>query len=85
MVRRCRPGFDHRHTLAAAEQVDFDEIGQPFQKCLTLALIHLQAGARVYIMPRFDAEEFLTVIERERVTSVLAVPTMLSMRSRYTG
>lgn len=46
---------------------------------LTLALIHLQAGARVYIMPRFDAVEFLAAIEREQVTSVLAVPTMLSM------
>jgi acyl-CoA synthetase (AMP-forming)/AMP-acid ligase II len=46
---------------------------------MTMALTHLQAGARVRIMPRFDAAELLGAIEREQVTSVLAVPTMLSM------
>ena len=46
---------------------------------LTLALAHLHVGARVRLMPRFDAAEFLATIERERITSVLAVPTMLSM------
>lgn len=46
---------------------------------LTMTLTHLHMGARVRLMPRFDAVEFLATIERERITSALAVPTMLSM------
>lgn len=46
---------------------------------LTLALIHLEAGARVRIMPRFDAKAFLRLISDQKITSALAVPTMLAM------
>ena len=46
---------------------------------LTLALMHLEAGARVHVMPRFDANAFLRIVSEERITSVLVVPTMLAM------
>jgi acyl-CoA synthetase (AMP-forming)/AMP-acid ligase II len=46
---------------------------------LTLALMHLAAGARVHLMPRFDASEFLRLASEEKITSALAVPTMLAM------
>ncbi len=46
---------------------------------LTLALMHLEAGARVHIMPRFDANAFLRHVSEEGITSALAVPTMLAM------
>lgn len=46
---------------------------------LTLALMHLAAGARVRLMPRFDANEFLRLVSEEKITSALAVPTMLAM------
>jgi acyl-CoA synthetase (AMP-forming)/AMP-acid ligase II len=45
---------------------------------LTFALMHLQAGATVRILPRFDPAAFLDIVERERVTSLLTVPTMLA-------
>ena len=44
---------------------------------LTLALMHLEAGARVRVMPRFDASAFLHLVSEECITSALAVPTML--------
>jgi acyl-CoA synthetase (AMP-forming)/AMP-acid ligase II len=46
---------------------------------LTFTLMHLYAGATVRIMPRFDAEAFLAIVEHERITSALTVPTMLTM------
>lgn len=46
---------------------------------LTLALMHLEAGARVRLMPRFDAHNFLRLVSEEKITSALAVPTMLAM------
>jgi long-chain acyl-CoA synthetase len=46
---------------------------------LTLALMHLEAGARVHIMPRFDANAFLRLVSEKKITSALAVPTMLAM------
>jgi acyl-CoA synthetase (AMP-forming)/AMP-acid ligase II len=46
---------------------------------LTFTLMHLYAGATVRILPRFDAAQFLAVVERERVTTALTVPTMLAM------
>ena len=46
---------------------------------LTFALIHLYVGATVRILDHFDAMAFLDVVEREKVTSSLAVPTMLAM------
>jgi long-chain acyl-CoA synthetase len=46
---------------------------------LTFTLMHLYAGATVRILPHFDAAEFIAVVQRERVTSALTVPTMLTM------
>jgi len=46
---------------------------------LTFTLMHLYAGATVRIMPHFDAAGFLEIVERERITSALSVPTMLTM------
>jgi len=45
---------------------------------LTVALMHLYVGASVRVMRRFDAPALLAAIEREQVTSLLAVPTMLA-------
>jgi long-chain acyl-CoA synthetase len=36
----------------------------------------LQIGEFLYLMPRFDAEEMLALIERYRITNVMMVPTM---------
>ncbi len=38
----------------------------------------LAFGGTVFIMPRFDAEEALRVIDREKITSTFLVPTMLN-------
>jgi long-chain acyl-CoA synthetase len=38
----------------------------------------LAAGGCVYIMPRFDAEEALRIIAREKITMTFLVPTMLN-------
>jgi long-chain acyl-CoA synthetase len=46
---------------------------------LTFTLMHLQAGATVRLLERFDALQFLRIVEAERITSALTVPTMLAM------
>jgi acyl-CoA synthetase (AMP-forming)/AMP-acid ligase II len=46
---------------------------------LTFTLMHLYAGATVRILPEFDAMQFIAIVERERITSALTVPTMLTM------
>ncbi len=46
---------------------------------LTFTLIHLYIGATVRILDHFDPEAFLEIVEREKVTSSLTVPTMLTM------
>jgi acyl-CoA synthetase (AMP-forming)/AMP-acid ligase II len=46
---------------------------------LTFTLMHLYAGATVRILPHFDPARFLAIVESERVTSALTVPTMLTM------
>ena len=38
--------------------------------------LHLTIGATIVIMPRFDAEEFLRLVERHRVTNAQMVPAM---------
>jgi long-chain acyl-CoA synthetase len=38
--------------------------------------MHLSIGATVVLMPRYDAEEFLRLVERHRVTNVQMVPAM---------
>ncbi|HJQ47613.1 MAG TPA: acyl-CoA synthetase [Amycolatopsis sp.] len=42
------------------------------------AVFSLRAGASVVIMPRFDAEKLLQLIERERITNLNMVPIMFS-------
>jgi acyl-CoA synthetase (AMP-forming)/AMP-acid ligase II len=41
--------------------------------------MHLYAGATVRILPHFDPTEFIAIVERERISSALTVPTMLTM------
>lgn len=56
-----------------------------------MALLALRMGSNVTIMPRWDAEEFLRLVERDRIEQVKVVPTMLSrllslpdeVRNRY--
>ena len=43
---------------------------------LAVAMANFGAGASVIIMQRFDAEEFLRLVERHRVTTAGLVPTM---------
>lgn len=38
----------------------------------------LSRGGRVYLMPRFHAEDALRIIDRERITHTFLVPTMLN-------
>ncbi len=55
------------------------------------AAIHLTLGATLHIMGKFDAEEFLATVDREKVTTSALVPTMLQaiatlpeeVRSKY--
>lgn len=55
------------------------------------ALFSLILGNTVVIMPRFDAEDFLRLIQEHRITTIWAVPTMLNrivnlpaeVRNRY--
>jgi long-chain acyl-CoA synthetase len=42
----------------------------------SMALATLATGGTVVIMPRFDAETFLSFVERHRITNASAVPTM---------
>jgi acyl-CoA synthetase (AMP-forming)/AMP-acid ligase II len=44
-----------------------------------MMMVYYCRGAKSIILPRFDPELVLETIERERVTSVLFVPTMLAM------
>jgi len=46
---------------------------------LTFTLIHLYIGATVRVMEHFDPDAYLEIVERERITSSLTVPTMLNM------
>lgn len=46
---------------------------------LTFTLMHLYVGATVRILERFDPLRFLEIVEQEKVTSSLTVPTMLTM------
>ncbi|MGE5104920.1 MAG: class I adenylate-forming enzyme family protein [Betaproteobacteria bacterium] len=46
---------------------------------LTFTLMHLYAGATVRILSHFDPAAFIDIVARERITSALAVPTMLTM------
>lgn len=46
---------------------------------LTFTLMHLYVGATVRIMPQFDADEFIKIIETEGITSSLTVPTILTI------
>lgn len=41
--------------------------------------LHTILGAYVYIMKKFDPEQFLQIIEEEKITSTFMVPTMLNM------
>ena len=45
---------------------------------LTFTLMHLHVGATVRILERFDPLRFLQIVEQERITSALTVPTMLA-------
>jgi acyl-CoA synthetase (AMP-forming)/AMP-acid ligase II len=45
----------------------------------------LTSGARYVIMPGFDPARFLDVIERERCTSAMVVPTMIHMLTGVPG
>ena len=72
--------------LNAAIQYGLDErdlylgtMPQVHSAGLTFTLMHLYVGATVRILPHFDPAEFVDVVERERVTSALTVPTMLTM------
>jgi acyl-CoA synthetase (AMP-forming)/AMP-acid ligase II len=46
---------------------------------LTFTLMHLYVGATVRILAHFDAAQFIAIVARERITSALTVPTMLTM------
>ena len=46
---------------------------------LTFTLIHLYIGATVRILEHFDPKVFLEIVEQEKITSSLTVPTMLTM------
>jgi long-chain acyl-CoA synthetase len=59
----------------------------------TSPMFHVAGGARLFsvtlaggthvVIPRFDVDAFLDVIERERVTMTIIVPTMLSRLVRH--
>ena len=58
---------------------------------LAVTTANLAAGASVVVMQRFDAEEFLRLVEKYRVTTAAIVPTMMvrllrlppAVRTRY--
>ncbi|RJO69979.1 AMP-dependent synthetase [Nocardia panacis] len=43
-----------------------------------VAVLALRMGAEITIMPRWDAERFLELVQRQRITQAKVVPTMLS-------
>ena len=45
----------------------------------SMVLPHMAKGAKVVIMPGFDAEELLKTVEKERITTLYLVPTMIVM------
>ncbi|MDV6247047.1 class I adenylate-forming enzyme family protein [Rhodococcus opacus] len=46
---------------------------------LTFTLIHLYVGATVRLMDHFEPDTYLDIVEHEKVTSSLVVPTILGM------
>lgn len=61
------------------EDVYLGTMPQVHSAGLTFTLMHLYVGATVRILEHFDPANFLDIIERERITSSLSVPTMLTM------
>ena len=45
---------------------------------MTFSLLHLYMGGTVYLMPEFQEEEVLRLIEKEGITNAFLVPTMLN-------
>lgn len=45
----------------------------------SMILPHILSGARVHILTRFDPEELLCLVEKERITTLYLVPTMIVM------
>ncbi len=45
----------------------------------SMILPHLLKGATVYILTRFDADEILELVQKERITTLYLVPTMIVM------
>jgi acyl-CoA synthetase (AMP-forming)/AMP-acid ligase II len=43
----------------------------------------LQAGATVVVLPRFDLEQFLSVLERERITKVFVAPPVVVVFAKH--
>jgi len=41
--------------------------------------LHMLLGAFVYVMTKFDPEQFLSIVDKEKITSTFMVPTMLNM------
>ena len=48
-----------------------------------LVLPHIVRGAKVVVLPGFDAKTLLETIQRERITSLYLVPTMIVMILAY--
>jgi acyl-CoA synthetase (AMP-forming)/AMP-acid ligase II len=43
----------------------------------------LQAGATIVVLPRFDLEQFLSVLERERITKVFVAPPVVVVFAKH--
>jgi acyl-CoA synthetase (AMP-forming)/AMP-acid ligase II len=43
----------------------------------------LQAGATVVVLPRFDLDQFLTVLERQRITKVFVAPPVVVVLAKH--
>ncbi len=68
IVQGFRLGPDEVHLVCAPLYHSAPLLGS----ALTIAL-----GGTLVIMPKFDPEEFLRLVDREKVTSTMAVPTIL--------
>jgi long-chain acyl-CoA synthetase len=85
----------HRNLTAAAETSPYWEFDADTVSLTPLPMFHIGGigwaflglwnGATTILVREFDAESVLAVIERQRVTNAVLVPTMLQLMTAVTG
>jgi long-chain acyl-CoA synthetase len=83
--RLCATSNMWIHEIEAAPGDAMVHIGSMSHGSGSKVLAYFAKGARNIAVSRFDPEEFLTLVERERATATFMVPTMITMLLEAVG